>query len=36
VAGVRRLLIDRLDDAQLDQLADALEMLRSTCDEPAG
>jgi DNA-binding MarR family transcriptional regulator len=34
VAGVRRLLIDRLDEAQLDQLADALEMLRSTCDEP--
>jgi DNA-binding MarR family transcriptional regulator len=33
VAGVRRLLVDRLDEAQLDQLADALEMLRSTCDD---
>ena len=35
VAGVRRHLIDRLDDEQLVHLAEALERVRATCDEPA-
>ena len=34
VAGVRRHLIDRLEDEQLVQLAEALERVRATCDEP--
>jgi DNA-binding MarR family transcriptional regulator len=33
VAGVRRHLIDRLDEEQLVQLAEALERVRATCDE---
>jgi DNA-binding MarR family transcriptional regulator len=36
VAGVRRHLIDRLDDEQLVHLAEALERVRSTCDDEAG
>ena len=35
VAAVRRHLIDRLDDEQLVHLAEALERVRATCDEPA-
>ena len=34
VAGVRRHLIDRLDDEQLEHLAVALERVRATCDDP--
>ena len=34
VAAVRRHLIDRLDDEELVHLADALERVRTTCDEP--
>ena len=33
VAGVRRHLIDRMDDTQLELLADTLERVRATCDE---
>jgi hypothetical protein len=34
VAAVRRHLIDRLDDEQLVHLAEALERVRATCDQP--
>ena len=34
VAAVRRHLIDRMDDEQLAHLAEALERVRATCDEP--
>ena len=33
VGGVRRHLIDRLDERQLRHLAEALEQVRATCDE---
>ncbi len=36
VAGVRRHLIDRLDEQQLEQLADALERVRSACEGDTG